>query len=106
MSDEEKIEVEQPTEQVEKQTPAAPPAQMPTVGRVVHFYETGNTYGKHEFDAAQSQPQAAVVAFVWTETGINIGGFDSAGVPFSRTSVPHRSIAQGCSMFWDWPPRV
>lgn len=50
----------------------------PTIGRVV-LYWSGN---------AQIQPYPAFVAFVHSDTMINVGGFNDGGTPFGNTSVP------------------
>ena len=52
----------------------------PTIGRVVWFYPAGTH--------SDSQPNAALVAYVHSDTMINVGGFDHNGMPFSTTSVP------------------
>lgn len=51
----------------------------PTVGRVVWFYPAGVSH--------ESQPQAAFIAYVHSDTMINVGGFDHNGEPFGETSV-------------------
>jgi hypothetical protein len=54
----------------------------PTVGRVVWYYRDG----KSQVEAGK-QPYAAIVAFVWSDTCINIAFFDSNGVADKTTSV-------------------
>jgi len=51
----------------------------PTVGRVVWYWPMGRDH--------TAQPNAAVIAYVHSDTCINVGGFDSNGKPFSDTSV-------------------
>lgn len=51
----------------------------PTVGRVVWFYPAGVGH--------EVQPWPALIAFVHSDTCINVGGFDKDGKPFSETSV-------------------
>jgi hypothetical protein len=56
---------------------------VPTVGRVVWFYENGKT----QLDAGE-QPNAAMVAYVHGDGRlINIGYFDHNGLPRQSTSV-------------------
>lgn len=52
----------------------------PTVGRNLLYYPSGNTPETH-------QPHAAHIAYVWSDTCINIGYWDQNGVPKSATSV-------------------
>lgn len=52
----------------------------PTIGRVVWYYPGGKTQ-------LQSQPLAALIAYVHSDTCINIGYFDRNGVSWSQTSV-------------------
>jgi hypothetical protein len=49
----------------------------PTPGRVVWYYEAGLT-----------TPQAAIVAFVHSDTMVNLTAFDYNGTPKGVTSVP------------------
>ena len=56
----------------------------PTVGRVV-WYRPGPA--DSNICAGGDQPLAALIAHVWSDTCINIGGFDANGQPFSRTYV-------------------
>lgn len=54
----------------------------PTVGRVV-LYRPGRSFtGQYN-----GQLLAALITHVWSETCINIGGFDACGNPFAQTSV-------------------
>jgi hypothetical protein len=52
----------------------------PSVGRIVLYYPAGN---KPETD----QPHAAQIAYVWSDTCINIGYLDQNGVAKNATSV-------------------
>lgn len=54
----------------------------PTIGRVVWFYAGG----MQQRDAGV-QPQAALVAYVWTDRMVNLGGFAHNGNPIQATSV-------------------
>lgn len=58
----------------------------PTVGRVVHYYPPKNCTSSLCVPADGS-PLPALIARVWTDRCINIGGFDANGAPFSATSV-------------------
>lgn len=51
----------------------------PSIGRVV--------WVRRPDSLNQSQPEAALVTFVHSDTCINVGGFDANGAPFARTSV-------------------
>lgn len=55
----------------------------PTVGRVVWYWPSKS----EPICPGGDQPLAALVAHVWSDTCINIAGFDANGVPFNRTSV-------------------
>lgn len=57
----------------------------PTVGRVVWYYppQAGFT-GCHP---GQGVPLPAMIAKVWSDDCINIGGFDANGMPFNAASV-------------------
>lgn len=52
----------------------------PTIGRVVLYYPHGNT-------PEDNQAHAALVAYVWSDTCVNLGYFDQNGVAKSATSV-------------------
>lgn len=54
----------------------------PSIGRVVWYFPNG----KKDRDAG-IQPMAALVAYVHSDTCINIGYFDQSGVARSQTSV-------------------
>lgn len=56
----------------------------PTVGRVV-WYWPGPTDSIVGNDG--SQPLAAMIAHVWSDTCVNLAVFDGNGVGFNRTSV-------------------
>ena len=53
----------------------------PTVGRVVWYYKDGLPLD------VNIQPRAALIAYVWGDRMVNLGGFDQNGVPFNATSV-------------------
>lgn len=52
----------------------------PTIGRVVLYYGPGEY-------SAQSQPRPALICYVYSDTCINVGGFDRNGQPFQASSV-------------------
>jgi len=56
----------------------------PTVGRVVLFHPGRHFSG---CSAGADVPLPALIARVWSDTCVNIGGFDANGLPFSATSV-------------------
>ncbi len=55
----------------------------PTVGRVIYVRSPGLNMGT----GPDSQPFAALIAYVFSDTLINVGGIDNNGVPFNLTSV-------------------
>lgn len=59
----------------------------PTVGRVVLFRPSSNSV-EPGFSFYGQQPCAAVVAYVHSDTMVNLTVFDHVGNPHSRTSVP------------------
>lgn len=67
-----------------------------TVGRVVHYVE-GHFPGNH---------LAALVAYVWNKDDglINLGGVDSNGEPFRKTSVRFSEGAEPNT--WHWIERA
>lgn len=56
----------------------------PTVGRVLHFYPGTRFTGVPALD---NQPLPAMICHVWSDTCVNIAGFDANGSPFALTSV-------------------
>lgn len=50
----------------------------PTIGRVIWYYRK----------ADQTHPNVGLIAYVHSDTLINVGGFDHDGDPFKATSVP------------------
>lgn len=58
----------------------------PTVGRVVWYHPDKNS-ATGGFQQNGEQPFAAVVAYVWGETAVNLTVFDHSGNAHSRTSV-------------------
>ncbi|HXC40837.1 MAG TPA: hypothetical protein VN667_18015 [Burkholderiales bacterium] len=72
----------------------------PTIGRVVLVHRNS------PFPAVK-QPEAAFVAYVHSDTMINVGGFDHNGVPFAATSVPllQDDAVPGSATTWaEWMP--
>lgn len=71
----------------------------PTVGRVVWFYPSRLTGEAGFAPASGTNPLAAVIAHVWSETLVNLAVFDANGKTHSRTSVKliHEEIKG------DWP---
>lgn len=56
---------------------------VPTIGRVVWFYPGKQFTGYHD----GVNPIPALICRVWSNTMINVAGFDSDGNPFRQTSV-------------------
>lgn len=52
----------------------------PTIGRVIHVHNRPGT-------TDSEQPEAASVAYVWSDRLINVGGFDHNGRIFACTSL-------------------
>lgn len=66
----------------------------PTVGRVVYFNKGTNDSPKL---------LAAIIAYVWSETVINLMVIDENGFPSSMTSVNRASVGDSEGK-WDWMP--
>jgi len=71
----------------------------PTIGRVVWYHPS-------ELEGISDQPLAALVAYVWSDTLVNLAVFDSNGTSSGRTSV---FLFQGdgerpASCFAEWMP--
>jgi hypothetical protein len=71
----------------------------PTVGRIVIYHRPG------------ANPAAAFITYVHSgDRLINVGGFDSAGVPFGATSVrlqqPEESGVHPLYAYATWPERA
>ena len=58
---------------------------QPTVGRVVLFHPAAAD--RAHLAVNNGQPIPALICCVWSDTCINVAGFDANGAPFSRTSV-------------------
>lgn len=72
----------------------------PTIGRVVWFWENNPN------QPAQSQPHAALVAYVHSDTMVNLAVFDAGGNLFPRGSVPLRQDDDPApaGMYCEWMP--
>jgi hypothetical protein len=72
----------------------------PTVGRVVWYRRKGENA-----DAA-SQPYAAIVTFVHSDTCVNLVWFDSNSRPQGSTSVPLRQDGEAAwaNEYCEWMP--
>lgn len=75
----------------------------PTVGRVLWYYPapTDNLVGNDG-----SQPLAAIIAHVWSDTCVNLSVFDANGDAHSRTSVllVHDDHPAPASNYAEWMP--
>lgn len=56
----------------------------PTVGRVVWYWPSG---GDNVTTNDAVQPLAALIAYVWNDTIVNLAVFDHNGKAFNKTSV-------------------
>lgn len=68
----------------------------PTIGRVVLVQ-------KRPASTDQNQAEPALITYVWSDTMINVGGFDHNGIPFSGTSitlVQDGEAPEGCYAEW------
>ena len=74
----------------------------PTVGRVVHFYAPIADI----IHASGPGPFAAVIAYVHSDSMVNLAVFDSNGNACSRTSVTlvQEGDARPAGMFCEWMP--
>lgn len=75
----------------------------PTIGRVIWFWpSTSDTTIANGGD----QPLPAFVTHVWSDTCVNIGGFDANGKPFGKTSVllHQDGNERPDSFFAEWMP--
>lgn len=64
---------------------------VPTVGRVVYYNQgTGES----------PKLLAAIIAWVWSETVVNLMVIDPNGVPHGQTSIPYGAGGNQ----WDWMP--
>ena len=64
----------------------------PSLGRVVHYYDTDGT------------TKAAMITYVHSESLVNLAVFGPNGETFGRTSIAY-SDTPG-SGGWFWPPRL
>jgi hypothetical protein len=70
--------------------------QKPSLGRIVHFFPTTG-----------SEPLAAVITRVWSDTCVNLEVFGSAAGPDETQGRFPTSVVQGPGpRTWSWPPRV
>lgn len=72
----------------------------PTIGRVVLVRNRPTS-----IDLSQAEP--ALVAYVWGDRCINVGGFNAGGTPFGATSVPllqDDDIPPTAGLYAEWMP--
>jgi hypothetical protein len=77
----------------------------PTVGRVVWFWpsKVSSNFGYHNSE----QPCAALVAYVWSDTCVNLHVIDQNGNGHSQTSVPlvqDTETAPANGYYCEWMP--
>lgn len=82
--------------------------QIPTVGRIVHFFPNGND-AHCAANRAEFVPAMVIQSFAGSAT-LNLGVFamNGDGPLVLRYSVVHRSVAEsseGTFAFWDWPEK-
>ena len=75
----------------------------PTIGRVVLFWPSRDDFA---ITSGGDQPLPALICHVWSDTCINIAGFDANGNHFSRTSVylHQEDHNRPGSFFAEWMP--
>lgn len=66
----------------------------PTVGRVVYYNKGTNEHPKL---------LASIIAYVWSETVVNLMAIDENGLPNAMTSVT-RAVVGNSAGKWDWMP--
>lgn len=74
----------------------------PTIGRVVLYWPPVAIDG-----VQRAQPHPALISHVWSDTCINVGGFDQNGVPFAACSVllwNDDMPGKPTSQFAEWMP--
>lgn len=80
----------------------------PTVGRVLHFFPTKQYMAdRHLSFGDPSQPLAAVIAYVHSDTMVNLTVWDQDGLQFEVRSVPlvqGGDLIPGGSFFAAWMP--
>ena len=64
---------------------------VPTIGRVVYY---------HQGVLGNSKVLASVIAYVWSDTLVNLMIIDTNGIPSGKTSV-YQGPGDGQ---WDWMP--
>ena len=75
----------------------------PTVGRVVWFWPSKED---RSICSGGEQPLPAIVCHVWSDSCVNLAGFDANGVSFSRASVPlhQEGNPRPDAFFAEWMP--
>lgn len=78
----------------------------PTNGRVVWYHPSQFDLSSGQIVFHGSQPLAAIVAHVWSDTCVNLTVFDSNGNPHSKTSVTLHQGEGECtsSPYCEWMP--
>lgn len=79
----------------------------PTIGRIVHYNPSANEGLARIGTETGSQPLAAIITGVWSDSCVNLAVFDANGAAHCRTSV---LLVQGDAQcpdagFAAWPPR-
>lgn len=77
----------------------------PTVGRVLHFIPTADYMAsRHLAFSDHSQPLAAVIAYVHSDTMVNLTVWDQNGTQFGVCSVPlvQEGARSGGSFYAEW----
>lgn len=60
----------------------------PTVGRIVYYIPPAEQDPAYHISTNGTEPLAAIVACVHSDTMLNLAVFDCNGTPHARTSVP------------------
>lgn len=87
-----------PTAVTPVETPRASPAQKPSVGRIVHYWEPG-----------RDAPLAAIITRVWNDTCVNLEVFGSVQELGPAEKFPTSVVLSSephSGRTWEWPPRA
>jgi hypothetical protein len=76
--------------------------QLPTVGRIVHYFPHAN-----EFTGNDSSPVPAVIVRVWSDVCVNLKVFTDGPLDIWKTSICKKpdGLLDNVTGFWDWPQK-
>lgn len=76
------------------------PAQLPTIGRIVHYQAFGTPGGEFK-----SLPRAAIVTAIGQNGFVSLCVLNPTGMFFNE-AIDHDDSAEPKGGTWHWPPRV